>query len=86
MKIIEGMSMGKSIVATPVAALGIEHKNGRDIHIRSDAAGFADCIVDLLRNPKLRNETTLFALENVRKNYNIFVAAENLIKFYSRLT
>jgi polysaccharide biosynthesis protein PslH len=86
MKIIEGMSLGKSIVATPVAAEGIEYSDGKDIFISSDEKSFADNIIHLLGNPSMLMDTSLHAMENVTKNYDIFASAEKMMKFYSRLT
>lgn len=85
MKIIEGMSMGKSIVATRVAAEGTEFHDGKDIFIKENADDFAKCIIELISNPILRKQTSAHAIENVRKNYNIFASAEKLLKFYSEL-
>ena len=50
MKILEGMSLGKSIVATPFAAEGLDCVNKKDIFISSGATGFADNIIKLLIN------------------------------------
>jgi glycosyltransferase involved in cell wall biosynthesis len=86
MKIIEGMSFGKSIVATPLAAEGIEYKNGKEIFIASDAIGFADNIIRLLTNDDLRRETGENAILNVKKNYNTLASSEKLINFYRELT
>ena len=85
MKIIEGMSMGKCIVATPAAAEGIEYSDGKDIFISSDENSFAGWIMRLLGDPGLRMNTALNAMENVRKNYDIFASAEKLMKFYREL-
>lgn len=85
-KIIEGMSHGKCIVATPKAAEGLDYENKKDIFIASGASGFADDIIELLTNSKLRRETGENAIKNVRKNYNILVSSENLMNFYRELT
>ena len=86
MKIIEGMIHGKCIVATPVAAEGIDYEDKMDIFIASDAGVFASDIIELLTNHSLRIETGKNAIKNVRKNYNIFVSSENLMNFYRGLT
>jgi len=86
MKIIEGMCYGKCIVATPVAAEGLDYDNKTDIFIESDPSAFASGIVKLLNNPGLRKEIGENAIKNVRKNYNIFVSSENLMNFYRELT
>jgi len=86
MKIIEGMCHGKCIVATPVAAEGLDYEDKKDIFIESGAAAFASRIVKLLNNSGLRREIGKNAIKNVRKNYNIFVSSENLMNFYRELT
>ncbi len=85
-KIIEGMRMGKSIVATPRAVKGTICHDREDIFIGKDAHEFARSIINLLDNRDLRKETALKAKENVRKNYNIFASAEKMMNFYSQLT
>lgn len=86
MKIIEGMSMGKCIVSTPVGAEGIFCTDRKNIFIESSPAGFADAIIELVTNSSLRSETGEKAIENVRENYNILVSSEGLLNFYRELT
>jgi polysaccharide biosynthesis protein PslH len=86
MKILEGMSLGKCIVATPAAAEGIIFEDKKNIYIAGEARHFATLITDLLTNDHIRNETGMNARENVRKNYDILASAEELMKFYTRLT
>jgi glycosyltransferase involved in cell wall biosynthesis len=85
MKILEGMSLGKCIVATPAAADGIIFKDKNDIFIENDARGFASRITELLLNEKLRIDTGIKARENVRKNYDILASGEELMNFYTLL-
>lgn len=84
-KILEAMSLGKPVVATPVAAEGITCKPGKDIFITAEPQQFADRITELLNDSLLRKNIGDKARENVRKNYDIFEAAEKLIKFHSEL-
>jgi glycosyltransferase involved in cell wall biosynthesis len=84
MKILEGMSLGKCIVATPVAAEGIISEDRKDIFIESNAGSFAGRIVQLLSDDSLRKITGINARENVRKNYDILASAEEIMKFYTR--
>jgi glycosyltransferase involved in cell wall biosynthesis len=86
MKIIEGMSLGKSIVATPIAARGIEFENGKDLFIESDSDGFAETIIRLLSFDDLRRACGENAIRNVRKNYNILATSDDLINFYREIT
>ena len=77
--------MGKCIVATPMAAEGLEYMNDKNIFIASDAASFADHIVKLLLNADLRRVTGENAIRNVRENYNILASSEQLINFYREI-
>lgn len=85
-KIIEGMSLGRSIVATPVAAEGIICDSGKDLFIASEPGEFAGRVLTLLKDKKLRHDTGRNAIENVIKNYNILAEARSLLKFYSKQT
>jgi glycosyltransferase involved in cell wall biosynthesis len=86
MRIIEGMSFGKSIVTTSRGAEGLDYEDKRDLFIADTREDFADRVIDLLKNTQLMKQTGINAVENVRKNYNILASAGNLLKFYSELT
>lgn len=86
MKILEGMNMGRCIVATSAAAEGLICENGSNIFLSDDPEEFSRKIINLLGNERKRNEAGLMALENVRKNYDILASAENMLNFYSRFT
>ncbi|HVN57787.1 MAG TPA: glycosyltransferase family 4 protein [Bacteroidales bacterium] len=85
MKIIEGMSCGKGIVATSVAVAGMDLADGKAVFIKDDSHAFADSVVSLLNDASLRKEMGSEGMETVRKNYNIFASAEKLMNFYSQL-
>ncbi len=84
-KILEGMMIGKCIVATTVAASGIDYVDGENIHITDRATLFAEKIVKLMNNDNLRVTTGHNAIENVRKNYNILATSQRLSQFYQKL-
>jgi glycosyltransferase involved in cell wall biosynthesis len=86
MRIIEGMSFGKSIVTTSRGAEGLDYEDKRDLFIADTREDFADRVIDLLKDNQLMKQTGINALENVRKNYNILASAGNLLKFYSELS
>jgi glycosyltransferase involved in cell wall biosynthesis len=86
MKIIEGMSYGKSVVTTHCGAEGLNYQDKKDLFIAGEKEDFAGRVIDLLQNPDMVSRTAINALENVRKNYNILASAEKLVKFYSELT
>lgn len=86
MRIIEGMSFGKSIVTTYRGAEGLAYEDKRDLFIADTREDFADRVIELLKDIQLLEQTGINAVENVRKNYNILASARNLLKFYSELT
>jgi glycosyltransferase involved in cell wall biosynthesis len=54
LKIYEAMAMGKAVVSTSIGAEGLDVTGGRDILLADGAAGFADSVVTLLKDPSLR--------------------------------
>jgi glycosyltransferase involved in cell wall biosynthesis len=86
MKIIDGMSSGKSIIATSTAASGMIYSPGKDLVIADTPHDFSAALTSLLNDKARRITLGENARKNVMKNYNILVSTENLIKFYSQLT
>ena len=84
-KILEGMSMGKCIVATHLAASGIEYEDRKNLFICENAQSFAEEIVKLLNDVNLRVFAGNNAIGNVRKNYDILATSQKLITFYQKL-
>jgi polysaccharide biosynthesis protein PslH len=54
LKIFEAMAMAKAMVSTSIGAEGLDVTDGRDLLIADNAQLFADSILRLLRDPKLR--------------------------------
>jgi len=54
LKIYEAMAMGKALISTSVGAEGLDVTNGSDLLIADDAPSFADAILQVLRDPRLR--------------------------------
>lgn len=55
-KVLEGMSMGLPMVATPVANEGIQANDGNNILIANDSRSFAESILGLLDDPDRRTQ------------------------------
>jgi glycosyltransferase involved in cell wall biosynthesis len=53
-KILDAMALGKAIVSTSVGCEGIQVTDGEDIFIADDPEGFAEKIVTLLKNDRIR--------------------------------
>jgi glycosyltransferase involved in cell wall biosynthesis len=84
-KIIEAMSRGKVVIATSVAVEGMNICPGENILVADSIQMFADNLTGALLDKELRVHVGNNAIEVVRCNYNIFVLARELIKFYSTL-
>lgn len=50
-KVLEAMAMARPVVATPEAALGLHATPGRELLVAADAAGLAQAVLCLLRDP-----------------------------------
>lgn len=68
-KLLEAMAMGLPIVSTTAAYLGVEATGGRDLLIADEPAPFADAVVFLFKDEKLRREMGRSARELIEKNY-----------------
>ncbi|QQS27764.1 MAG: glycosyltransferase [Sphingobacteriales bacterium] len=81
-KIIEAMALGKPIVATSIAAEGIEYSDGKNILIADSAERFAENIIVLLKNKSFCNQISTnarnFALEYHDNNFLV----KKLIAFF----
>ncbi len=80
-KIIEGMAMGKVIIATSVAASGIAAENNRHLFIEDNPQKIIEMIASLIKDPSLATGISGEAIDFVRKNYDIFVLSEKLYDF-----
>lgn len=70
LKILDAMSMEKPIVATPIAAEGLNVTNGRDILLREFGPPFVESIVRLLSSEDLRNGMALEARRTAVREYD----------------
>ncbi|MDR2084935.1 MAG: glycosyltransferase family 4 protein [Bacteroidales bacterium] len=78
-KIIEGMMLGKAIVATSIGAEGIECENGKDILIADTPENFTECVLKLIEdaefcmNIEKNAKQTAYSKYNVREIYPKFL-------------
>ena len=83
-KIIEGMALGKSIVATPIGAEGIDVENRRHLLIAKDQDEFIQSTSELIENRDLFDQIGKNAIDFIRKNFDNLAAAGKLIDFYKQ--
>ena len=84
-KIIEAMSTGRPVVATPAAVAGLPVENGRELAVASDPASFTAAIIRMLENPGLRASTGRAALSLVKERYDNASVTARLLEFYKKL-
>ncbi len=84
-RIIEGMAMQKCVIATTVAAEGIEYTNGKDIMIADTADEFYRAILTCVTQPKRWQEIGRNARDLVEKQYNINTVAQGMAESYRNL-
>ena len=69
-KILESLSMGKAVVATQIGAEGLDVIPGVHCLIADTPADFAQCVVQLLRNPEQAAELGRKGRELVVQQYD----------------
>lgn len=70
LKLLEAFAAGIPVVATSIAAEGIDAVDGTHLAIADDERGFANAIVDLLANPAKRMRMSLAARQLVEARYD----------------
>ncbi len=85
MRIIEGMHLGRCIIATPTAVRGIHCTNGENIIFTDNSDIFADSVVKCLTDANYASYLSDNALKFAYKNFNIFEIAKRAGKFYNSL-
>lgn len=81
-KVLEAMITGTPVVATTLAAEGLDLKNGRDVLIADTAQGLAEATVKLLKDPSLQKALSQAGQKVVRHGYSWDTIAESLDKVY----
>lgn len=73
-KINLSMAHGQPVVATTCAVEGMHLRNGHDVLVADDAAGFANAVVRVYQDPALWQRLSANGLENVRRHFSLDAA------------
>ncbi len=84
-KIIEAMSMGKTVISTSIGAEGIAYTEGENILIANTAEEFMQQIIKCLSNPGSCSVLGEAARKLTTSKYNNEVLGNGLLEFYERL-
>ena len=85
-KILEAMALGKPVVATTLAAAGIDVRHGRDILLADDVESFARELAALLIDPLRARAIGEAGRTLVETRYASDALARDLLAFYEKLT
>jgi len=84
-KIIEAMSAGRPVVATPVAVEGLRADNGRELTVAGDPESFCSAITSLLQDPKKRAAMGDTGVALVKQRYDNAANTARLLEFYKNM-
>jgi polysaccharide biosynthesis protein PslH len=84
-KIIEGMALGKAIVATTMAAEGLKVRHGNHLMIADSPGDFLDCISVLIENRGMIEIIGRHASKYSRIVFDNHAIIEKLLVFYQKL-
>lgn len=69
-KILESLSLGTPVISTSKGVEGLELVPGRHFLLADDPRSFADCVLQILRNPELRARIGEDGRSEVHRRYN----------------
>lgn len=84
-KIIEGMAMQKCIIATSMAAEGINYKNGKDILIANTSDEFYRAILQCITQPNKWQEIGANARKTAERDHEVNSSAKRMLNIYEKL-
>jgi glycosyltransferase involved in cell wall biosynthesis len=85
LKLLEAMASGCAIVATSVAAAGLDDETRSSMIIADEPKPFADAILALLNDPAQRQRLGAQAQQVVRSRYDWAALAPRLVRVYEEL-
>ena len=83
-KIIEAMSVGKTVITTAMGAQGIDYTDGKDLIVANTPQEFAQQIKRCLTDGEYCRSVGAAAARLIAEHYNEEVLADKLIEFYNQ--
>ena len=84
-KIIEAMSIGKTVIATTIAAEGLMYENGKNIIIADTPQEFAIAVKRCLDDSSYAKEIGFQAAQLIATRYNTDEIAKEISAYYEQL-
>ncbi len=85
LKILDGMALGKAIVATGVGAEGLDVRPGEDLLIADQPDAFAAAVLRLMEDAELRERLGRNGRKVVERDYDWNVLADRAADWYERV-
>lgn len=79
LKVIESMALGTPVVSTSKGAEGLEVVHGENILIADEPGEFAQAVLEILRNPRLREKLSVAGRRLVRERYSSEVMGRQFV-------
>jgi glycosyltransferase involved in cell wall biosynthesis len=86
LKILESMALGRPVVSTTLGCEGLQVKDQENIMIADTPVEFAQKVVRLLQDRKLRGRISRNARRSVTRHYDWFSISRKMMDVYSDLT
>lgn len=84
-KVVEALNVGKAIVATPEGVQGLWDLGQDVIEIRSEPKGFADAVVNILKNTSLRRELESKSRKLFENSYSLNAVTPKVLDLYDEI-
>jgi glycosyltransferase involved in cell wall biosynthesis len=85
LKILDSWAAGIPVVSTTIGCEGLAVRDGHNILVRDDPAGFADSVVRVLTDPSLRQHLGTAGRETAERSYDWVIIGDRLIGAYQEL-
>lgn len=83
LKVLEALSMKKPVVSTSIGCEGINVTDGESIIKRDDPEDFANAVIELLKNKKMRKKLTENGHDLVKAKYDWPVIGDKMLEIYN---
>jgi len=84
-KIIEGLALGRPVVATSIAAEGLGCKHGEQLLIADNLQQWIEALTSVIESKSLRASLSASGREHIRLNFDLRALTLKLINFYKEI-